>query len=150
MKNTGVRSWLVGKMRPYAAGLVALALLLPMLGFVAAGPTQVGAQPLGVTNNTLAQYKLWIQQARATYPYPQSTDKMYRVMMCESSGNAGVVNPWGYTGLFQYARTTWGGRWNPYRYNSMYDAHSQIFATAKAWSIGMQSQWSCYYITAGR
>ncbi len=85
------------------------------------------------------------------YPYPQSIDKMYRVMICESSGNPKASGGGGaWLGLFQYARGTWGGRWNPYRNNSIFDAKSQIFATAKAWSIGMQSHWSCYYYTPGR
>ncbi len=98
------------------------------------------------------QYRQWISEARAMYSYPQSADKMYRTMMCESSGNASVVGGTrnGYYGLFQYAPSTWHGSWNPYRNNSLFDAKSQIFATAKAWSIGMQGQWSCYYITAGR
>lgn len=101
--------------------------------------------------STISQYKLWMAEARAMYPYPQSLDKMYRVMMCESSGNQYASGGGGlWLGLYQYAPTTWRGRWNPYRYNSIYDAKSQIFATAKAWSIGMQSAWSCYYITYGR
>ncbi len=131
-----------------ATALLALALLLPMFAFAGAAPQRAEA----ASASTLAQYKTWIAQARAMYPYPQSTDKMYRVMMCESGGNASVVGGTGnrYIGLFQYAPSTWAGRWNSYRYNSMYDAKSQIFATAKAWSIGMQNQWSCYFITAGR
>jgi hypothetical protein len=76
---------------------------------------------------------------------------MYRVMMCESSGNplaSGGGGAW--LGLYQYAPTTWRGSWNPYRNSSIWDAKAQIFATAKAWSIGMQRHWSCYFITAGR
>ena len=90
-------------------------------------------------------------QAKAMYPYPQSVDKMYRVMMCESSGNPNVSSPSGtYKGLFQYHINTWRGNWNPYRNYSLWDAKTQIFATAKAWSVGMQGQWECYYLTAGR
>jgi len=92
-----------------------------------------------------------MREAKKVYPYPQTLDKMYRVMMCESSGNpraSGGRGAW--LGLFQYAPTTWRGSWNPYRNSSIYDARAQIFATAKAWSIGMQSHWSCYYHTAGR
>lgn len=100
---------------------------------------------------TLAQYRAWMADAKRLYPYPQTLDKMYRVMLCESSGNA-YASGWRarYLGLYQYAPSTWHGRWNPYRNNSIWDARSQIYATAKAWSIGMQSAWSCYYITAGR
>ncbi len=106
---------------------------------------------LAASQSTLNQYRVWMEQARAMYPYTQSVDKMWRVMMCESSGRAYVASPSGtYKGLFQYHINTWRGSWNPYRYNSVWDARSQIFATAKAWSLGHQSWWSCYYITAGR
>ena len=100
---------------------------------------------------TLRQYRAWMEQARVKYPYPQSVDKMWRVMMCELSGNSYASSPSGtYKGLFQYHNNTWKGSWNPYRTNKIWDAKAQIFATAKAWSIGMQSHWSCYYITSGR
>jgi hypothetical protein len=72
-------------------------------------------------------------------------------MKCESGGNPNASGGGGrWLGLFQYAPGTWNGRWNPYRDESIWDARSQIFATAKAWNIGMQSHWSCYYITPGR
>lgn len=93
----------------------------------------------------LAQYRIWISEARAAHPYPDSEDRMYNVMMCESGGNPEIVNPAGpYTGLFQYVAGTWQGDWNTYRDQSITDARSQIFATALAWSIGMQSHWGCY------
>lgn len=129
------------------AGLLATALFLAVMLVGAAAPAAAQTS----TANRLAQYRAWMVEAKAMYPYPQSIDKMYRVMMCESSGNpkaSGGRGAW--LGLFQYARGTWGGRWNPYRNNNIFDAKSQIFATAKAWSIGMQSHWSCYYITPGR
>ncbi len=92
------------------------------------------------------QYRAWMVSARQMYPYPQSLDKMYRVMMCESGGNPRASGAGGaHLGLFQYAPGTWRGSWNPYRYSSIWDAKAQIYATAKAWSIGMQGQWSCYY-----
>jgi uncharacterized protein YgiM (DUF1202 family) len=101
--------------------------------------------------STLGQYRLWMEEARKMYPYAQSVDKMWSVMWCESRGDARASGGGGlWLGLFQYAPGTWKGSWNPYRGNSIWDAKSQIFATAKAWSIGMQSHWSCYYITAGR
>ena len=99
----------------------------------------------------LGQFRSWMEQARIKHPYPQSLDKMWRVMMCESSGNPYAVSPSGtYKGLFQYHINTWKGSWNPYRGSSIWDAKAQIFATAKAWSKGMQSHWSCYYLTPGR
>lgn len=126
-----------------------MAAVLVMCGMFAAAASPASAQASRA--DRLAQYRAWMVEAKAMYPYPQTIDKMYRVMMCESSGNPSVVGPRGlYHGLFQYHRGTWGGRWNPYRANNIYDAKSQIFATAKAWSVGMQSHWSCYYITAGR
>lgn len=110
-------------------------------------PTQAASAPI----STSAQYRQWIEEARKAYPYTQSVDKMWSVMMCESSGNPRASGGGGaFLGLFQYSPATWAGRWNPYRNESIWDARSQIFATAKAWSIGMQSAWSCYYITPGR
>ncbi|HET9496086.1 MAG TPA: SH3 domain-containing protein [Chloroflexia bacterium] len=106
-----------------------------------AGPTaaaNTSARP------THAQLRQWMEEARALHPYPDSVDKMWRVMMCESSGNPNAVGAGRYYGLFQYLPGTWGGSWNPYRSESIFDAHAQIFATARAWSIGMQGHWSCY------
>lgn len=100
--------------------------------------------------STMGQYRQWMEEARLLFPYQQSVSKMWSVMLCESGGNAGAAGGGGrYFGLFQYAPATWAGSWNPYRNNSILDARSQIFATAKAWSIGMQGSWSCYYSTAG-
>jgi hypothetical protein len=96
--------------------------------------TRVGAE----------QLRQWIEEARAQYPYAESTDKMWRVMTCESSGNPNASAGGRYLGLFQYLQSTWAGSWNPYRNNSIWDAKSQIFATARAWSMGMQNHWSCY------
>ena len=120
-----------------------------------------GGQPgyAGATGQTqrvvqaerMAQYRAWMVDAKRMYPYPQTVDKMWRVMLCESSGNPNASGGRGaWLGLFQYAPTTWRGSWNPYRSASIWDARSQIYATARAWSIGMQSHWSCYYKTAGR
>lgn len=126
-----------------------LVVALSMVALVMVRPTT--AAPLGVSQSTLNQYRAWMVEARAMYPYQQSVDKMYRVMMCESGGRANVSSPNGiYKGLFQYHTNTWRGSWNPYRNQSLWDARTQIFATAKAWSVGMQSHWSCYYITSGR
>ena len=93
----------------------------------------------------LAQYRVWISEARALHPYPDSETRMFDVMMCESGGKPSIVNPAGpYTGLFQYATDTWNGDWNTYRDNQITDARSQIFATALAWNLSMQSHWGCY------
>lgn len=93
----------------------------------------------------LAQYRFWISEARKAHPYPETEARMYEVMMCESGGNPKIVNPAGpYTGLFQYVDGTWNGDWNTYRDQPVTDARAQIFATALAWSRGMQSHWGCY------
>lgn len=96
----------------------------------------------GVTDE---QYRIWISEARAAHPYPESEEKMYAVMMCESGGNAEIVNPAGpYVGLFQYVAGTWNGEWNEYRDQGITNARAQIFATALAWNLNMQSHWGCY------
>jgi hypothetical protein len=43
----------------------------------------------------LAQYRVWISEARALHPYPDSETRMFDVMMCESGGNPSIVNPAG-------------------------------------------------------
>jgi len=93
----------------------------------------------------LAQYRAWISEARARHPYSESEERMYAVMMCESNGKAGAENPAGpYSGLFQYGADTWGGDWNTYSDQDIFDPRAQIFATALAWNNGMQGQWGCY------
>ena len=114
-------------------------------------PVATPTAKLAGATPTLAQYRQWMEEARTTFPYAQSVDKMWSVMMCESGGNPSASGGGGaWLGLFQYSPGTWAGGWNPYRSNSIWDAKSQIFATAKAWSIGMQGAWSCYYGTPGR
>jgi len=79
------------------------------------------------------------------HPYAESEERMYAVMMCESRGQAEIVNPAGpYSGLFQYSPATWGGDWNLYRDQNILDPRAQIFATALAWQRNMQGQWGCY------
>jgi hypothetical protein len=138
---------IAGRGKQRSIFLVPLLVLGLFAGSLAVSPLSAQASP----SRDFAQYRAWMADAKQMYPYRQSLDKMYRVMMCESSGYAHASGGGGaWLGLFQYAPTTWHGSWNPYRHNSIYDAKSQIYATAKAWSIGMQSHWSCYYITAGR
>lgn len=113
-------------------------------------PVSTPEQPRPVASNeltsgSLAQYKAWIAEARAKHPYADSEQRMYDVMMCESGGNAKIVNRAGpYSGLFQYATGTWNGGWNEYRSENVLDARAQIFATALAWQKKMQRQWGCY------
>jgi len=96
-------------------------------------------------DQTLDQYRAWISEARATHPYPDSEERMYAVMMCESGGKATAVNPAGpYSGLFQYSPDTWDADWNTYRNEDILNPRAQIFATALAWSNGMQNHWGCY------
>jgi hypothetical protein len=87
----------------------------------------------------------WIHEAREQYPYPESEEQMIAVMRCESGSDPASVSPDGINvGLFQYSRATWAGEWNPYRDQPITDARAQIFATARAWNLGMQEQWGCY------
>jgi|GEM_PF-1432639 hypothetical protein len=104
------------------------------------------AQPSPTTPPTpatdLEQYRVWMHEARMQYPYSESLDAMWSVMICESSGNPTVVVN-GYYGLFQYSSDTWLGEWNPYREQPILDPKAQIFATAKAWYDGNQHWWGC-------
>ena len=112
----------------------------------AVAPTPPRTAPAGqVDEQTLARYRAWIAEARVAHPYGDSADRMYAVMLCESRGQAGVVNPAGpFSGLFQYSPSLWNGAWNQYRNQSVLDPHAQIFATALAWHNNMQRQWGCY------
>ncbi len=93
-------------------------------------------------------YIQWIHEARAQYPYLESEAQMIAVMRCESGSDPASVSPDGANvGLFQYSLATWTGDWNPYRDQPITDARAQIFATARAWNLGMQGQWGCYLTT---
>lgn len=108
-----------------------------------AAPAPAPSAP--AATDSLAQYRAWISEARLKHPYPESEQRMFDVMMCESGGRPKVVNPAGpYTGLFQYAAGTWNDAWNSYRDVGITDSRAQIFATALAWQRGMQSHWGCY------
>lgn len=142
---------LYARVRRWAVAVALLGLFGLMFGGQSGYASTTTQSQIMAQSQRLAQYRAWMVDAKRMYPYPQSVDKMWRVMMCESSGNPRAVGGGGaWYGLFQYVPSTWRGKWNPYRNASIWDARSQIYATAKAWSIGMQSHWSCYYITAGR
>jgi hypothetical protein len=107
-------------------------------------PPPPSASPTTTPPATSAdQYRAWMDEARLRYPYSESVEQMWELMLCESSGNPDLVaGP--YHGLFQYAQETWEGDWNPYRDRPILDPQAQIFATAKAWHDGNQSWWGCY------
>ncbi len=111
-------------------------------------PTATDAPPPTLppeAGSDLDRYRRWIHEARQQYPYPEGEAQMVAVLLCESSGNAAISSPDGLNhGLFQYNSATWGASWNPYRTEDIFDAHAQIFATARAWQLGMQGQWGCY------
>lgn len=108
-----------------------------------APPPPAPTQPLDPTASALAAYRAWMEEARAVHLYAEPVEKMWAVMLCESSGNAAIVAGL-HHGLFQYSAATWGGAWNPYRDQPILDPRAQIFATAKAWQDGHQSWWGCY------
>jgi hypothetical protein len=133
-------------MRGVLTAIAALALTACATSGMAPGTT-TKREP--VSEAARQQYRTMIADARKIHPYPESTDRMYAVMMCESNAQANIVNPAGpYTGLFQFSSATWNETWNSYRNQSMLDAKAQIFATALAWNKGMQSKWGCYKRTS--
>lgn len=150
----GALGWIAGNLYPAPESLHRLIDRLP------AGPPWQGAVPQtseapsapvapapagAVDEATLKQYRAWISEARSKHPYPDSEEKMFAVMICESKGQAGTVNPAGpYSGLFQYGKSSWQGAWNLYRDQNILDPKAQIFATALAWQNHMQGQWGCY------
>ncbi|HMK93414.1 MAG TPA: hypothetical protein VK576_10475 [Thermoleophilia bacterium] len=69
-----------------------------------------------------------------------SADGLYRLMLAESGGSAAAVNG-PYCGLYQYARGTWTGSWNPWRGADIFDGAAQIKATALAIKLGYGSAW---------
>jgi soluble lytic murein transglycosylase-like protein len=72
--------------------------------------------------------------------YGQDPAALYRVMICESGGNAyadnGVCK-----GLFQFNPGTFAG--TPYGGDSIFDGTAQIYAAAWMWSQGRRGEWSC-------
>ncbi len=110
-------------------------------GAIYATEPAVGITPSIVADDWQSQYRAWINEARQTHPYSESSEIMWNVMICESSGNPTIQGPGELIGLFQYQPSTWAGTWNPYRDQPITDARAQIFATAKAWQDGNQQWW---------
>jgi hypothetical protein len=136
------RNWGVPSLAPSPTPTT---LIVPALTLVQENPVPVPVVDTQPPAPPVDPYRQWIHEARALYPYADSEDLMYAVLLCESGGDPAIVSPDGfYHGLFQYSAATWAGDWNPYRAESIYDARAQIFATACAWSLGMQGQWGCY------
>jgi hypothetical protein len=126
----------------YLQALCCLSLALSAFALLAPAPASAADV---AASQRLEQYRAWMEEARAAYPYREPIAKMWSVMMCESGGDPDIISPNRlYHGLFQYHKRTWAGRWNPYREQSIFDPKAQIFATAKAWSEGYQSWWGCY------
>lgn len=122
------------------AGLMLLGgLSLALLSCSGPGPKR-----LVIPEADQEQYRSWMEEARRKHPYNEPVSRMWKVMVCESAGHAGISNG-KFFGLFQYRRDTWKGAWNPYRRKSIFDARAQIFATAKAWQDGHHAWWpACY------
>lgn len=104
-----------------------------------------GTKPRPKTAET-GPYKDLINAAAAEYGVDGA--EMMRVMLCESGGNpkSAAYDSNGkllYAGLFQYAPDFWNSSWNPYRSAGIWDAGSQIKATALAWSKGWRGRWGC-------
>jgi hypothetical protein len=79
----------------------------------------------------------------AAAKYHVKADGMYRMMMRESGGQQYAGSNSSFKGLFQYYSGTWSSSWNPWRQDDIFDASSQIFATAYAISKGMgPSMWT--------
>ncbi|MHB1054747.1 MAG: transglycosylase SLT domain-containing protein [Thermoleophilia bacterium] len=77
---------------------------------------------------------------RAAAMYGQDPDTLYRVMMCESKGDANADNGV-CKGLFQFNPGTWAG--TPFGGQSIYDGKAQIEAAAWMFSQGRTGEWTC-------
>ena len=76
----------------------------------------------------------------AAEQYGQDPAALYRVMICESKGDASADNGV-CKGLFQFNPGTWAG--TPFGGQSIYDGHAQIRAAAWMWSQGRKGEWTC-------
>jgi hypothetical protein len=80
----------------------------------------------------------------AAIKYGVDANSLCYRMMAESNGHPNSVNPSGpYTGLFQYANSTWAKYSVSAGYGgaSITDPEAQIYVTAWAWSHGHRSAW---------
>ena len=104
-------------------------------------PSATSSAPSGGGSSGGGSGPWWslIEQAAAVNGV--SARGMYKLMMIESGGDASVVGPGGYYGLFQYHPATWKGSWNPYRGRSIIDGAAQIKATALALRLGYGHAW---------
>lgn len=141
------RNWGVPSLAPRPTPTASPARPAPLVQ-APAPPAAIAVSDTAAPSPDPDPYRQWIHEARAQYPYPESEAQMLAVMACESGGDAASVSPDGANyGLFQYSLATWAGDWNPYRDAPIRDARAQIFATARAWNLGMQGQWGCYAAT---
>lgn len=92
-------------------------------------------------SNAIASYGEWGPRlVEASELYGQDPGSLYRVMMCESKGDANADNGVN-KGLFQFHPGTWAG--TPYGSSSIYDGNAQIMAAAWMWSQGRKGEWGC-------
>ncbi len=82
----------------------------------------------------------WPAIEEAAAQYGQSPQALYRVMICESTGNANADNGI-CKGLFQFNPRTWAS--TPYGRESIWNGRAQAFAAAWMWASGRKSEWSC-------
>lgn len=78
---------------------------------------------------------------RAAGEYGQDPAGLYRVMICESKGDAYADNGW-CKGLFQFDPGTWAG--TPFGEQDIFDGNAQIEAAAWMFAQARQNEWTCY------
>lgn len=77
---------------------------------------------------------------RSAEKYGQDPAELYRVMTCESKGDANADNGV-CKGLFQFDPSTWAG--TPFASASIFDGPAQIDAAAWMFSQGRKGEWTC-------
>lgn len=76
--------------------------------------------------------------------YGCNTQQLYRVMMCESSGNPLAYNNSGASGLFQFMPSTWRYFSNLSGiYGDIWNTEDQIHLAAWAFANGLSYHWVC-------
>lgn len=76
----------------------------------------------------------------AAEAYGQDPAALYRVMICESTGDSNADNGV-CKGLFQFNPGTWAG--TPFGDQDIFDGQAQIKAAAWMWSQGRKGEWTC-------